>query len=262
MVFAWFDSTLGANRKVMLNNTHASVFTGIGVFDLAAQEAEFTNVFQVELDKWCHKILNQNFPNTDKYFDINEFNAKKYRGSIGVVSGGFPCQDISISGRGEGINGKRSGLWNEYSRVISEVLPEYVLIENSARITKKGLEKVLYDLSEIGYDAEWENFFATEFGKYHYRERLYILAYPNVQRWRGILHYIKRSLAKENSKTNPLDSQCSPFLQFEQRFGEPPVFRVDDGLAKRLDAVKRLGACGNAVVKDIPLRIFNELKKL
>ena len=147
MVFVWFDSSLGANRKVMLDRSHASKFTKIREFNLSAQEAEFTNVFQVELDKWCHKILNQNFPNTDKYFDINEFNAKKYRGSIGVVSGGFPCQDISISGRGEGINGKRSGLWNEYSRVISEVLPEYVLIENSARITKKGLEKVLYDLS-------------------------------------------------------------------------------------------------------------------
>ena len=242
--------------------THASLFTGIGVFDLAAKEAGLNNIFQVEIDEWCQKVLQKQFPKTDKYLDINEFNAKKYRGSINILSGGFPCQDISISGRGEGINGSRSGLWSKYSRIISEVLPGYVLIENSPQITKKGFEKILHDLSEIGYDAEWESFFASEFGKCHYRERIYVLAYPNVQRRRGILHYIKRSISEENRKTNTLDSQRSPFLRFAERFGEPAVLRVDDGLAKRLDAIKRLGGCGNAVVKDIPLRIFKELSKL
>ena len=242
--------------------THASTFTGIGVFDLAAQEAGYNNIFQVEIDKWCQKILNERFPTTDKYSDINEFNATKYRGTIDILSGGFPCQDISISGRGEGINGTRSGLWSQLCRIISESLPGFALIENSPQLLKKGFEKVLYDLSEIGYNAEWECFFASEFGKYHARERLYILAYPNVQGRTGVLHYIKRSLAEENKKANTLDSQCCSFLQFEQRFSEPPVFRVDDGLAKRLDVVKRLGACGNAVVKDIPLRIFKTLKTI
>ncbi|AZB23608.1 DNA (cytosine-5-)-methyltransferase [Chryseobacterium bernardetii] len=241
---------------------HASLFTGIGSFDLAAKEVGFENIFQVEIDKWCHKVLNKNFPNTKKYYDIKQFDGSIYKGTIDIISGGFPCQDISISGRGAGINGTKSGLWSELCRVISEVLPGYTLIENSPQITKKGFEKILYDLHEIGYDAEWENFYASEFGKYHHRERLYILAYPNAQRRRGILHYIKRSLAEKNSKTNTLDSQCSPFLQFEQRFGEPPVFGVVDGLAKRLDSRKRLGGCGNAVVKDIPLRIFKEIKDL
>jgi DNA (cytosine-5)-methyltransferase 1 len=239
--------------------THSSVFTGIGVFDLAAQEAGLQNIFQVEIDSWCQTILNKNFPGTDKYLDINEFNAEKYRGTIDILSGGFPCQDISISGRGEGINGAKSGLWVELCRIISESLPRYTLIENSPQITKKGFEKILYDLHQIGYDAEWENFYASEFGKHHHRERLYILAYPNVQRRRGILHYVKRSLAEENSQTNTLDSQCSPFLRFEKGFGEPPVFRVADGLAKRLDVIKRLGACGNAVVKEIPLKIFKTI---
>lgn len=242
--------------------THSSVFTGIGVFDLAAQEAGLENIFQVEIEEWCHEILKQHFPNTDKYFDVKDFKAKKYRGAIDILSGGFPCQDISISGRGEGINGSRSGLWSELCRIIQESLPGYALIENSPQITKKGFEKILHDLHQIGYDAEWENFFASEFGKYHHRERLYILAYPNVQRRRGILHYVKRSLAEENSKTDSLDSQCSPFLRFEERFGEPPVFGVVDGLAKRLDVIKRLGACGNAVVKDIPLKIFKTIKTI
>lgn len=241
--------------------THGSLFTGIGVFDLAAEEAGLKNVFQVEIDQWCQKVLNKNFPTTDKYFDINEFNGKKYRSTIDFLSGGFPCQDISISGRGEGINGSRSGLWGQLYRVISETLPRYVLIENSPQLLKKGFERVLYDLSEIGYNAEWECFFASEFGKYHKRERLFVLAYPIAQRRTGVLHYIKRCLFEENAKTNALGSHRSPFLRFEQRFSEPAVLRVDDGLAKRLDALNRLGACGNAVVKDIPLRIFKELLK-
>lgn len=235
---------------------HGSLFTGVGIFDLAAQEAGLKNVFQVEKDKWCQKILEQNFPVTDKYLDINDFNATKYKGTIDVISGGFPCQDISISGRGEGIFGARSGMWMQFSRVISEVLPRYVIIENSSQITRKGFEKVLYDLSRFGYDAEWESFFASEFGKYHHRKRTFILAYPKVQRRRGFLHYIKRSLLEKNKKTYALDTQCNPFLQFEKMYSEPAVFRVDDGIAKRLDVIKRLGACGNGVVKDIPLEIF------
>ena len=242
--------------------THASVFTGIGVFDLAASEVGLQNIFQVEIDGWCQKILTKRFPKTDKYFDINEFEARKYRGTIDILSGGFPCQDISISGRGEGIDGARSGLWSQYCRIISESLPGYVLIENSPQITKKGFEKILHDLYEIGYDAEWESFFASEFGKCHKRERIYVLAYPNIQGRRGLLHYIKRSLAEENSQADTLDSQRSPFLRFAEMFGEPPVFRVDDGLAKRLDAIKRLGGCGNAVVKDIPKRIFQTIINL
>lgn len=241
---------------------HASFFTGIGVFDLAAQEAGFNNVFQVEIDSWCQSILKQNFPHTKKYIDIHDFNGTQYRRRIDIVSGGFPCQDISVSGKGEGITGKKSSLWKQYHRCISEILPGYVLIENSPQLKNRGLETILYDLSEIGYDAEWNCFFASEFGKYHHRERMYILAYPNVQRWRGILHFVKGSLIETNRETNTLDSSRHPFLQFEKRIGEPAVFGVVDGLAKKLDALKRLGGCGNAVVKDIPLMIFNVISDL
>lgn len=238
---------------------HGSFFSGIGVFDLAAKNVGMENVFQVEIDDWCQKVLIKNFPDTNKYYNINEFNGTKYRNSINIVSGGFPCQDISISGKGEGITGKKSSLWNEYHRCIAEILPGYALIENSPELAKKGFEKILYDLSEIGYDAEWETFFASEFGKHHHRERIYILAYPNVQRRRGILHFIKRSIAQKNKKTNPLDSSRHPFLQFEQRYCEPGVFGVSDGLAKKLDARKRLGGCGNAVVREIPEEIFKTI---
>lgn len=239
---------------------HASVFTGIGGFDLAADDIGWNNVFQCEIDTFCQDVLKKNFPKTEKYLDINEFDARKYRGAIDVISGGFPCQDISISGKGEGITGSRSGLWKQYFRIIAEVLPGFVVIENSPQLLKKGFETVLYDLSEIGYNAEWEVISAAEFGKPHIRERLWVVAYPSVQRWRGILHLLKRSLVEKGSKANSLDTQSHPFLRFEQGYSEPPVFGVVDGLSKRLDVVKRLGACGNAVVPDIPKAIFQQIE--
>lgn len=239
---------------------HGSLFSGIRVFDLAADILKWENIFSCEIDDWCNKIGKERFPNTRIYNDIKEFDAREYEKRIDVLSGGFPCQDISVSGKGEGITGERSGLWSEYDRIIKEVSPRYVVIENSPQLLRKGFEKVLHDLSKSGYDAEWQTISAADFGKPHLRERLWVVAYPTTQRRRGILHMLKRSIIEKNKKTNPLDTSCHPFLRFEQRFGEPPVFRVDDGSAKRLDVVKRLGGCGNAVVLDLVIEIFKAIE--
>jgi DNA (cytosine-5)-methyltransferase 1 len=241
---------------------HASLFTGIGGFDLAAIEAGFDNVFQVEIDDFCQKVLSKNFPNVTKYKDIRQFSATEYANKIEVLSGGFPCQDISISGKGVGIYGEKSGLWSEFNRVIKEIQPKYVIIENSPRLLRKGFEKVLYDLSESGYDAEWQCICASDYGYSHKRERLYIIAYSTSQRWKGILHLLKRSLVEKNKKANALDSQCHPFLQFEKRFCQSPVLGMDDGIPKKLDVVNRLGALGNAIVWEIALDIFKIIKQL
>ena len=237
--------------------THASLFTGIGVFDKAAQDIGWELIFQCEIDNFCSNILNQNFPGVKNLGDINNAKTKSYNNTIDIISGGFPCQDISISGLGEGIFGKRSGLWSQFARIIEETNPKYVVIENSPQLLKRGFEKVLHDLSEIGYDAEWECLSASEFGFDHKRERLFIIAYPNAQRRRGILHGIKRSRKEANKKETTLDTQCNPFLRFEQRYSKPAVFGMDDGSATRLDVIKRLGAIGNAVVYDIAYQIFN-----
>lgn len=233
-----------------------SLFSGIDGFGLAAERVGWEVVFQVDNDKFCLDLLEQNFKGIKKYDEIRNFNAKPYRNSVDIVSGGFPCQDISIAGLGEGILGTRSGLWSEMARVIEEACPKYVVIENSPQLLNKGFEKILHDLSKIGYDAEWECLSAAEFGYPHKRNRLWVVAYPTVQRWRGILYMLKRVVNERKKAEKTLDTHCNPFLQFEQRCGEPAVFGVDDGLPKRLDVVKRLGSLGNSLVPDIPTEIF------
>jgi DNA (cytosine-5)-methyltransferase 1 len=240
---------------------HGSLFSGIGGFDLASQWMGWENVFQVEWDSYCQKVLAKNFPNVKRYGDIKEFDGTKYRGLIDIISGGFPCQDISVSGQGRGIYGKRSGLWSEYYRLIQEITPKYVVIENSPNLLRKGFEQILDDLSKSGYDAEWQCLCASDFGHPHERERIFIIAYATIQRRRGILHNLKRSIIEKNKEANTLDSSRSPFLQFEERFSEPPVFRVVDGLSKRLDAINRLGACGNSIVPGIAYQIFKAIEE-
>jgi len=240
---------------------HLALFNGIGGFQLAAERVGWDNVAHVEIDEWCNEVIAKRFPKSICHKDIKDFNGKEYNGTIDIISGGFPCQDISVSGLGAGITGHKSGLWSEYSRTISDVNPRFALIENSPQLVRKGFEKILYDLSEIGYDAEWEYLSASDFGYDHIRTRIWILAYPTSQRRRGILHMLKRSIVEKNRKKNPLDSSCHPFLRFTERYCQPPVFGMAHGLPKRLDVVKRLGGCGNAVVPDIPEAIFRAINK-
>src|SRR5574343_371934 len=98
---------------------HGSLFSGIGGFDLAAEWVGWTNIFQVENDKFCNKILEKNFPNVKRYGDIKEFNAAEYRGAVDIISGGFPCQGFSVAGKQRGAADHRF-LWPEMLRVIQE----------------------------------------------------------------------------------------------------------------------------------------------
>lgn len=111
------------------------------------------------------------------YEDVREVTSEAIR--PGIICGGFPCQDISNAGKREGIRGARSGLWFEYARVISELKPRYVFIENVAALVNRGLGEVLGSLAACGYDAEWDVFSAAETGAWHRRERLFILAYSD-----------------------------------------------------------------------------------
>lgn len=95
-----------------------------------------------------------------------------------LVTGGFPCQDVSLIGTGHGLQSDRSGLWREFFRVICEVRPKYALVENVPGLVQRGLETIVRDLATLGYDAEWDCISAQEFGANHKRERLFILAYP------------------------------------------------------------------------------------
>ena len=158
------------------------LFSGIGGFALAASwvwEEELELIGFCEKDKYCQKVLTKNFPDIPIYPDITKLDGKEFT-DIDLVTGGFPCQDISVAGKGAGIDGKRSGLWSELLRIISEVQPRYALIENVPMLIHRGLGRVLCDLTHIGYDCEWQIIGADDVGARHRRKRIWIVAYPRL----------------------------------------------------------------------------------
>ena len=159
------------------------LFSGIGGFALAAEwvwKDELEIVGFCEIEDYAQKILKKNFPNVSIYEDITKLDGNKIK-NIDLLTGGFPCQDISVAGKGAGIEGERSGLWSEMYRIISEVRPKYALIENVPMLIHRGLERVLCDLAKIGYDAEWQIIGADDVGAWHRRKRIWIVAYPRCK---------------------------------------------------------------------------------
>jgi hypothetical protein len=138
--------------------THGSLFSGIGGFELGAEMAGIDTLWNCEIEKFQGEILKTKFPHAERHTDITKTTGLRY---VDIISGGFPCQDISVAGKREGIKGKRSGLWSEMYRIIREVRPKYVVVENSPALVISGLEQVLCDLSQIGYNAEYGNVYQT-----------------------------------------------------------------------------------------------------
>ncbi len=161
------------------------LFSGIGGFALAAKwtwQEDLDIVGFCEIEKYCQKVLKKNFPNVPIYDNINELDGNLFN-DVDLVTGGFPCQDISQAGRGAGIEKEtRSGLWFEMLRVISEVRPRYAIIENVPMLTIRGGTRVIEGLAEIGYDAEWVVIGANDIGAWHTRKRIWIVAYPTSER--------------------------------------------------------------------------------
>ena len=156
------------------------LFSGIGGFSLAAQWTwgdELEIVGFCEIEKYAQKVLQKNFPGVPIHEDITKLNGKDFK-NIDLLTGGFPCQDISIAGKGAGLEGARSGLWTEMHRIISEVRPRFALIENVPMLTIRGGTRVIADLAEIGYDCEWQIVGADDVGAWHRRKRIWIVAYP------------------------------------------------------------------------------------
>lgn len=162
-----------------------ALFAGAGGGILASYLLGWRTVCAVEIDTYAASVLVQRqndgilspFPIWD---NVQSFSGREWRGAVDIISGGFPCQDISVAGRGKGIEGgERSGLWCEFARIIREVRPPFVFLENSPVITKRGLDIVLRDLAEMGYDAEWLVLGADEVGAPHVRQRFWLLAYDS-----------------------------------------------------------------------------------
>ncbi len=158
--------------------SHGSLFSGIGGFDLAAQWMGWNNIFQVEKDDWCRKVLAKNFPKTERFADIKDFTGYEYTNRIDVISGGFPCQPFSVAGQRKGKDDDRY-LWEEMLRVIRTIKPTYVVGENVTGIIGLALDTVLSDLEAQGYTTETFIIPACSKNAWHRRDRVWIVAYAN-----------------------------------------------------------------------------------
>jgi DNA (cytosine-5)-methyltransferase 1 len=163
-----------------------ALFAGAGGGILGGHLLGWRTVVAVEYNAYARSVLlaRQNdgtLPPFPIWDDVRTFDGKPWKGLIDVVSGGFPCQDISIAGAGAGLDGDRSGLWSEFHRIIWEVRPRFAYIENSPMLISRGLDRVLCDLAAMGYDAEWGIISADDTGGVHLRERTWIKATDATQ---------------------------------------------------------------------------------
>ena len=156
--------------------THGSLFSGIGGFDLAAEWMGWENIFQVEWDKYCQKVLAKNFPNVKRYGDIKEFDGTKYRGLVDILTGGFPCQPFSVAGKQKG-SGDDRYLWPERLRVIREVRAPFVVGENVPGIIRMELDNICIALEGEGYEVQPFIIPSASIGAWDKRERVWIIAY-------------------------------------------------------------------------------------
>jgi DNA (cytosine-5)-methyltransferase 1 len=161
-----------------------SLFSGIGGIDLGLERAGFHVAWQVELDDHCNRVLSQHWPDVPRHRDVREVGAHNLN-PVDLIAGGFPCQDISAAGKRVGIDGERSGLWREFARIIGELRPRYVLVENVSALLGRGMGRVLGDLAACGYDAEWDCIPAAAVGAPHIRDRVFVVAYrtPSAEAW-------------------------------------------------------------------------------
>lgn len=226
-----------------MSYTMGSLFAGIGGFDLGFERAGFKTSWQVEIDPYCQRVLAKNFPEAKRYGDITCCGFENLA-LVDVVTGGFPCQDVSHAGRRVGIDGARSSLWREMRRIVRELQPKFTVVENTSGLLDRGMERVLGEMAEDGLDAEWTVLSACSFGAPHPRQRVFIVAYPKGQR-PGQLRGIEC----------PEESTAYRDLHWQE--SESAVCRVADGVSNRLD---RLTALGNSVVPQIPEMIAHRIK--
>ena len=165
--------------------TFGSLFSGIGGIDLGLERAGMTCAWQVEIDPWCRQVLTKHWPNVRRYEDVSAVGGDTLE-PVELIAGGFPCQDVSVAGQRAGIqDGNRSGLWSEFHRIIREQRPRFGFVENVPGLLTIGMGRVLGDLADIGYDAEWEVLSAADVGAPHLRKRVFIVAHTQIVQCNG-----------------------------------------------------------------------------
>lgn len=255
--------------------TFGSLFAGIGGIDLGLERAGMVCTFQVEINDFCQKVLTKHWPKVPRFADIRGLSGADLP-TVDVLAGGFPCQDLSSAGKKAGIDGEKSGLWAEFARLICEIRPRAVIVENVPGLLVSGMARVLGDLAKLGYNAQWDSISAHSVGASHIRDRVFIQAYrrdtdknsesinavhdKNTQR-------LRTSCAVSDANSDELrqqrqrdrEQQKKPGAVIARGYGnkgrahtksnyweaEPGICRVVNGLPNRMD---RNRALGNAVV--------------
>ena len=153
-----------------------SLFSGIGGLELGLERAGLGPVlWQAESDPFCQRVLAEHWPNATRYDDVRQVDERAER--PGLICGGFPCQGVSVAGKGLGLADPRSGLWSEYARIVGALRPRCVVVENVPALVTRGLDRVLGDLATLGYDAVWDGLPAAAVGAPHRRDRLFVVAW-------------------------------------------------------------------------------------
>ena len=243
-----------------------ALFAGAGGGILGGELLGWRTVCAVEIEPYPACVLAQRqndglLPPFPIWDNVCTFDGRPWRGRVDVVSGGFPCQDISAAGKSAGITGEKSGLWMEMARIIGEVRPRYVFVENSPMLTSRGLGIVLGDLAAMGFNAKWGILGAADVGAFHIRKRIWIVADSNrddrganerePDAWANGRHkpsWSSRDVADTESKgsscrwrkvgTGAQHAGSSGSSWWET---EPDVGRVVDGMAARVDRIKAIG---------------------
>jgi DNA (cytosine-5)-methyltransferase 1 len=244
------------------------LFAGIGGFTLGLERAGFETVAFCEIEPYAQKVLAKNWPEVPIYDDVRTITADRLASDgirVDVITGGFPCQDISVSGNQAGIqDGTRSGLWSECARLLGEIRPKYAIFENVTNLLNghggDWFKRVLWDISEVGYDAEWHCIPASAIGAPHRRDRVFIVAYPDSSPKRLAINGL--SSKSVDCNTSQQQSEARNGFAYGSQVcrnaisgiadiwrSEPDVGRVANGIPARSHRLKCLG---NAVVPPIP----------
>lgn len=221
-----------------------SFFAGIGGIDLGLERAGHKCVGQVEINPFCQRVLAKHWPNTWRHDDITTLKPEDIP-AADLWTGGFPCQDISNAGKRAGIYGERSGLFFDFMRLVREVRPRYLLLENVAALLVRGMGEVLGELAESGYDAEWRICSAAEMGAPHQRSRLFVIAYAD-----------KTRRFAQSIFTRRIPEIYRPCLWESYGTVNQHIWLTSDCGLSRNDgrvpgSVDRIAACGNAVVPQV-----------
>jgi len=219
-----------------------SLFSGIGGIDLGLERAGMSCAWQVEIDDYANRVLAKHWPDIPRFRDVREV-GKHNLERVDLIAGGFPCQDVSVAGLNAGLSGERSGLWREYLRIVCDLRPRFIIVENVAALLGRGAGRVLADLASVGYDAEWQTIQASDVGAPHSRARIFIVAYSdsfNGQTGLGSFENGPPQIFTDGNR-----QRFPIWLQTADRF-----IGVDDGVSGKLYR-NRSVAIGNAVVPQI-----------